>query len=226
MKYQNIKIAKFIDRPNRFIANIEIDGEKKICHVKNTGRCKELLSSGTNVWVEHIKSPNRKTEYDLVCVEKDGEYINIDSQAPNKIFKEWAQNSGHFGDDVTIRSEVKYKNSRFDFYIESGNRKIFTEVKGVTLKSGDVALFPDAPTERGVKHINELSECIKDGYEAQIVFIIQMKGVNLFSPNNATHPQFGISLKEAEKNGVGIMAIDCNVTPDEVVARKFIEVSI
>ena len=226
MVYNNIIGGVFVSRPNRFIAMVEVNSVVEVCHVKNTGRCRELLIPGVKVILQKSDNPERKTKFDLIAVYKGDKLINIDSQAPNKIFKEWVQNSGHFGDDVTIRSEVKYKNSRFDFYIESGNRKIFTEVKGVTLKSGDVALFPDAPTERGVKHINELSECIKDGYEAQIVFIIQMKGVNLFSPNNATHPQFGISLKEAEKNGVGIMAIDCNVTPDEVVARKFIEVSI
>ena len=224
MEYKNIESAKFMERPNRFIAYVEIDGEKKICHVKNTGRCKELLIPGVNVWVQHIKSPLRKTEYDLICVEKDGEFINIDSQSPNKIFRQWAENSGYFGNGATIRSEVKFKNSRFDFCIEKDGKKTFVEVKGVTLKEGEAALFPDAPTDRGVKHLRELISCIKDGHGAYVFFIIQMKGVSYLSPNKITHPEFATALSDAIDAGVKIFALDCKVTPESIEADNFVEI--
>lgn len=224
MEYKNIESGTFVDRPNRFIAYAVIDGEKKICHVKNTGRCKELLIPGAKVGLEHKNDPNRKTEYDLICVEKDGEYVNIDSQAPNKVFREWAEKNGFFGDDVTIKSEVKYGNSRFDFCIEKKDKKAFVEVKGVTLKDGECALFPDAPTERGVKHLKELISCIKDGYDAYVFFIIQMKGVSTFSPNTKTHPEFASALSEAHDAGVRIFAMDCNVTLKSINADCFVDV--
>lgn len=224
MKYENIKEGIFISRPNRFIAYVMVDGKQEICHVKNTGRCTELLYPGVRVFLEHIVSDHRKTKYDLICVEKDGEYINIDSQAPNRVFEKWVEENKYFGMDVIIKREVKYNNSRFDFYIEKDNRKIFVEVKGVTLKEGKTALFPDAPTQRGVKHLNELISCIKEGYEAYVFFIIQMKKVSVFSPNKNTHPEFASALLMAQSEGVKIFAIDCNVTKDSIDADCFVDV--
>ena len=224
MKYDNIYTARFISRPNRFIAEIEIDGKKEICHVKNTGRCKELLTPDAKIYVQYSDNPTRKTKYDLISVFKGDTLINMDSQAPNKVFGEWAE-SGQFITDISkIKPECKYKNSRFDFYIESGKRKIFAEIKGVTLEENEVVMFPDAPTERGVKHINELCECIKDGYEAYIFFIIQMKNCSYFTPNRATHSAFADALITAEKAGVNIKALNCKVTRDELKIDKPVEI--
>ena len=175
MKYENIKKAKFINRPNRFIAHIEIDGKEEVAHVKNTGRCKELLTEGATVYVSESDNPERKTRYDLVKVIKGDRLINMDSQAPNKIFHEWVKKGNLFKNITLIKPESKYKNSRFDFYIEADGKKIFVEVKGVTLEDKGVVRFPDAPTERGVKHINELISALEDGYEAYIAFVIGEK---------------------------------------------------
>ena len=216
MKYANIKPAVFLSRPNRFIAHIEVDGKEEICHVKNTGRCRELLTDRAEIYVQHFDNPNRKTKFDLIAVRKNGNLINMDSQAPNKVFHEWIKN-GNFADDITyIKPECKYKNSRFDFYIETVNRKIFAEIKGVTLEENGVVMFPDAPTERGVKHINELIECKKEGFEAYIFFIIQMKNCKCFTPNRKTHPEFADALEKAKANGVNIVALNCNVSQDEL----------
>lgn len=222
MKYTSIREAKFISRPNRFIAIVEIDGQKEICHVKNTGRCKELLIAGSKVFVQEAKGDTRKTKYDLIAVYKGERLINIDSQAPNKIFHEWVLSCGFFEDIRLIKPEYKYNNSRFDFYIETGNRKIFVEVKGVTLEEDGVALFPDAPTERGIKHLTGLSRSMEDGYEAYLFFIIQMKGVLYFIPNYKTHPAFGESLSKAAKQGVKVIALDCEVAADTITARDFV----
>ena len=174
MKYENIIKARFISRPNRFIAEVEIDENIEIAHVKNTGRCKELLTEGTTVYVQKSDNQARKTKYDLITVVKNGMLINMDSQAPNKVFGEWVS-QGNFAADVDlIKPECKYGKSRFDFYIEAGDRKIFAEIKGVTLEEEGIAMFPDAPTERGIKHIKELCECVKNGYEGYIFFIIQI----------------------------------------------------
>lgn len=224
MDYQNIKPAKFLSRPNRFIANIEINGKKEICHVKNTGRCKELLIPNASIFVQEVDSEHRKTKYDLISVYKGEKLINIDSQAPNKVFYEWLQNSNFFGNISLIKPESKYKNSRFDFYLETSKSKIFIEVKGVTLEEEGVVLFPDAPTERGVKHIIELSQCLKDGYEAYIVFIIQMQDVLYFTPNSKTHKAFAEQLKNAAEQGVKVIAIDSVVTETSIGARDFVEV--
>ena len=171
MKYENIIKAKFINRINRFVAEIEVGGKTEICHVKNTGRCRELLLKDADIFVQKFpEDSGRKTLYDLICVIKNGMYINIDSQAPNGIFSEYAKEV--FGKNAIVRREVKYKNSRFDFYIETENRKIFAEVKGVTLEEDGICRFPDAPTERGIKHLNELCDCIDDGYEAYVIFVI------------------------------------------------------
>ena len=202
MKYENIIKARFISRPNRFIAEVEIDGNIEIAHVKNTGRCKELLMEGTTVYVQKSDNPARKTKYDLITVVKNGMLINMDSQAPNKVFGEWVS-QGNFAADVDlIKPECKYGNSRFDFYIEAGGRKIFAEIKGVTLEEEGIVMFPDAPTERGVKHIKELCECVKNGYEGYIFFIIQMEQCKYFTPNKATHPEFAEALKKASECGV------------------------
>ena len=223
MKYSNITKAKFISRPNRFIAMAEVDGNETVCHVKNTGRLKELLTENAVVYLEESSNPLRKTKYDLVAAEKDGEIFNIDSQAPNIAAGEYFRK---IFPDCKVRAEVKYGNSRFDFYIEGKDRKIFAEVKGVTLIKGGVALFPDAPTDRGVKHIRELIECRKEGYEAYILFVIQTQQVNEFSPNDETHRQFGDALRDAETAGVKILAVNCFVRPDKMTINKEIAINL
>ncbi len=224
MKYQNIVKGKFINRPNRFIANVEINGIEQICHVKNTGRCKELLIPNATVYLEKSNNSNRKTMYDLVTVKKGNLMINMDSQAPNKIFKEWAENSGYFENLLTLKSEVRIGNSRLDFYLETAEYKAYAEIKGVTLEEMGIVKFPDAPTQRGIKHLQELSETVQSGYKAFAVFIVQMEQAEYFTPNNATHPEFGTALKEARQNGVEIIAITCRVTPDSVTPLNQIPV--
>lgn len=224
MIYENIKEAKFLSRPNRFIAIVDIDGKQETVHVKNTGRCKELLIPGVRVFLEESQNPDRKTKYDLVAVYKGDTLVNIDSQAPNKVFYEWARE--YFGKDAYLRPETKYKNSRFDCYIEVGDRKIFAEVKGVTLEENGVASFPDAPTERGIKHIEELCEAVSKGYEAYIFFVVQMKGISYFTPNYKTHRAFGEALEKAQGEGVNIVCVDCTVTPDTLSIDNFIDVKL
>lgn len=226
MKYKNIEKGTFLSRPNRFIANVEINGKNHIVHVKNTGRCKELLIKGTTVFLEKSDNQNRKTQYDLIAVLKGDRIVNIDSQAPNKIFHEWLLKSGYFGKNVFIKPETKYKNSRFDFYIENEKRKIFVEVKGVTLEENNIVAFPDAPTERGVKHINELCDCVKEGYEAYIFFIIQINDVSLFVPNRRTHEAFAEALLKASQCGVNVMCLDCNVSENEITANNFVKINL
>ncbi|MBQ6824919.1 MAG: DNA/RNA nuclease SfsA [Clostridia bacterium] len=226
MKYKKTVTGRFINRPNRFIAIVEINGKEETVHVKNTGRCKELLIPGATVRLEISNNPNRKTKYDLVGVFKQREGkadlpVNMDSQAANAIAEEWLKKHT----DATVRREVTYRNSRFDFYIE-GNKKAFLEVKGVTLERDGVALFPDAPTERGIKHIKELIACLQEGYEAYILFVIQMKEVHLFKPNDETHKAFGDALREAAAAGVGIYAVDCIVDGDTVTADAFIPIEL
>lgn len=217
MVYENIKNAKFIDRPNRFIANIEIDGEKQLCHVKNTGRCRELLIHGADILVQEVNSSVRKTKYDLISVYKGSKLINMDSQVVNKVVHEWLKDGGFFKNVSVIKPERKYKNSRFDFYVETDNRKIFIEVKGVTLEDDGVAIFPDAPTERGIKHLKELSECIKEGFEAYVIFVIQMCGIKYFKPNEITHREFAEALRDAEIKGVNVLAYECVVSENSIV---------
>ncbi|NMA69118.1 MAG: DNA/RNA nuclease SfsA [Desulfitobacterium sp.] len=226
MFYTNIKEGRFISRPNRFIAHVEIEGQEEICHVKNTGRCKELLLPGAKVFLQESANPNRKTKFDLIGVYKGDLLVNIDSQVPNKVFREWLEKTNYIPHLTTIRPEYKYKNSRFDFYLEGDGKKILVEVKGVTLEEEGVALFPDAPTERGVRHIYELCEGREDGFEAYIVFIIQMKGIKYFIPNVKTHPAFGEALKYATARGVNVLALDCLVTEDSITADQFIEVRV
>ncbi|MDR1703005.1 MAG: DNA/RNA nuclease SfsA [Sporomusaceae bacterium] len=226
MIYADTITGVFLSRPNRFIAHVEIDGEAVIAHVKNTGRCKELLITGTKVILQKSDNSQRKTGYDLIAVWKAKRLVNIDSQAPNKVFGEHLQ-SGQYIDGVTlIKPESKYGGSRFDFYVEAGERKIFIEVKGVTLEKDGVAMFPDAPTERGVKHLNELAQCVGDGFEAQVIFVIQMSGARYFTPNNKTHPEFGAALIVAAKAGVKVVALDCVVTENSLSIGKFIPIKL
>jgi sugar fermentation stimulation protein A len=216
MTYESIQEGVFLRRPNQFTAEVEIDGKATICHVKNTGRCKELLIPGTKVYLNEASNPARATKYDLVSVAKAGRLVNIDSQAPNRVFEEYLRQGGYIPNISLIRPERKYVRSRFDFYVEARKRKIYIEVKGVTLEENNVVMFPDAPTERGVKHLNELVRCIADGYEAHVVFIIQMQGVSYFTPNYNTHHEFGSALANAINNGVKADAFDCVITPCSV----------
>lgn len=224
MLYQDIVPGVFIKRPNRFIAQVKIEGSIQICHVKNTGRCRELLVPGVTVYLEKSHNPKRKTQYSLIGVEKGYRLINMDSQAPNKVVQEWLKTGKLLPDTTVIRPETKYGNSRFDFYIETQKQKIFMEVKGVTLEEDGVVKFPDAPTERGLKHIEELCSAVKDGYEAYIFFVVQMHGVRYFTPNNETHKAFGDALIKAKKSGVHILAYDCEVTKDSLKIGEEVEV--
>lgn len=216
MKYKKIAEATFISRPNRFIANVELEGEIIQVHVKNTGRCRELLIPGVSVILEESDNLSRKTKYDLVCVKKNQNWINMDSQLPNKAAAEWIRAGGLFPEPVQVYTEKTYGNSRFDLYIESEKRKAFIEVKGVTLEEEGIASFPDAPTVRGIKHLNELVKCMEDGYEAYVLFVIQMKGIHAFKPNWRTHKEFGEALNHAFEKGVTILAYDCEVTEDSM----------
>ncbi len=226
MRYKETEKAVFLKRPNRFIAEVEIQGKRETVHVKNTGRCKELLIPGTEVILEKSGNPNRKTKYDLICVNKQGRLINMDSQIPNKAAEEWIKKGGLFPEEVTIRPEKKYGNSRFDLYVESPLRRAFVEVKGVTLEEDNVVRFPDAPTLRGIKHVEELIHCMEEGYEAYLLLVIQMKGVKKFMPNWDTQPEFGQALIKAEKAGVKILARDCLVTEDTIEIQEEVPVDL
>lgn len=229
MRYGQIVQGRFLGRPNRFIAMVEINGRVEKCHVKNTGRCGELLLPGAEVWLEKSANTNRKTAYDLITVRKGRELVNMDSQAPNKVVMEWLQGGkGLFSGITYIKPECRYGNSRIDFYVEAMQgeacRKIFIEAKGVTLEEDGVARFPDAPTERGIKHLLELERAVKEGYEGIALFVIQMKGVHRFEPNDRTHPQFGEALRQAQKSGVKVLAYDCHVAADEILLSQPVEV--
>lgn len=224
MRYQNVRAAKFLDRPNRFIAHVELNGKTETVHVKNTGRCRELLVPGCTVYLEKGTNPGRKTAYDLIAVEKGNILINMDAQAPNKVFAEWA-GAGNFLPDVTaIHPEYTYGGSRLDFCLETPAGLHLVEVKGVTLEENGNARFPDAPTERGVKHIRELQGAAERGLDAAIFFVVQLKDVNSVAPNDATNPAFGQALREAAAHGVRVLAYDCNVTPDSLTIRREVPV--
>ena len=224
MKYEHMEPARFVSRPNRFVAQVEQKGRQEVCHVKNTGRCKELLVPGAELYVQRSDNPTRKTDLDLISVKKGEQWVNMDSQAPNKVAEEWLKTGGLGYKDIYVKPECRYGNSRFDFYLEYEGRKAFMEVKGVTLEEDGVARFPDAPTERGVKHIEELMRCMENGYDAYICFVIQMKGVMRLEPNDRTHPAFGEALRRAAKAGVQVLAYDCLVKPDELRIDRKIEV--
>ena len=224
MKYQTIVPAKFIERPNRFVAYVELSGEREKVHVKNTGRCRELLEPGTQVYLEKSGNPQRATAYDLVAVEKNGQIVNMDSQAPNKVVGEWLLKKELFPGLISVRPETVYGNSRFDFYVETGEEKIFLEVKGVTLEEGGVARFPDAPSERAVKHLEELIRARREGYRACVIFVIQMRDVRYLLPNRRTHKAFAEELERARAAGVELYAYDCHVTRDSMRIRNPIPV--
>ena len=220
MRYENVIPGRFIRRPNRFIAHVEAEGREVVCHVKNTGRCREMLTEGATVYLQKCPSPTRKTGFDLIAADKDGLLINMDSQAPNRAFREWAEAGGFWPDLTLLKPEAVFGGSRFDFYLEAGQRRAFVEVKGVTLERKGVVLFPDAPTERGLKHVRELTECLKQGFEAYLVFIVQMQGAEYFTPNKETDPAFASALKQAAEAGVQVLAWDCRVTPDSMTVDK------
>ena len=224
MHYSNIQRATFLRRLNRFIAHIEVDGREEVCHVKNTGRCRELLTNRATIYVEHHDNPKRKTKYSLIAVEKGDLLINMDSQAPNKVIGEWLVEKEPFGKVNLLKPECTYGSSRFDFYLETEAEKIFIEVKGVTLEEDGIVRFPDAPTERGIKHLEELCACVEAGYKAVVIFVVQMEGMQHFEPNDKTHSQFGEALRQARKAGVQVLSYECKVTPSSLEITKSIPV--
>ena len=226
MKYNNIYEGKFIERPNRFIAKVEIKGKIETVHVKNTGRCQEILRPGVLCYLEKSDNPTRKTQYDLITVEKNNKLINIDSQVVNKVFGEYLESGKLFSNITLIKPETTFGKSRFDFYVERGKKKIFIEVKGVTLENDNIVSFPDAPTLRGTKHLNELIKAHKEGYETYVAFVVQMNNVKYFRPHDETDPLFGATLREAKKAGVKILCLDCVVTKDEIYIEKKVKVRV
>jgi len=216
MRYPNIHAARFLHRPNRFIAHCEMDGEVLTVHVKNTGRCRELLVPGAAVWLTRSDNPARKTAWDLVAVEKGSRLINMDANAPNAVFGEFVRRGGFLPGAVFVRPEFTWGGSRFDFRLETEDGVHLVEVKGVTLEGQGVVRFPDAPTERGVRHLRELQAAVAAGLEAHAVFVIQMSDVTHFEPNDATHPAFGQALRAAAAAGVHLHAYTCRVTPDSM----------
>lgn len=234
MEYGRIVPGRFLARPNRFVAHVEIGGETAVCHVKNTGRCKELLVPGAAVYLQDFgaEHPGRKTRYDLIAVEKARPecsplLVNMDSQAPNKVFGEWAERGGFRPGLTLLRTETFYRSSRFDFYYEteSGERG-FVEVKGVTLEENGVCSFPDAPTLRGVKHLDELAAAAGEGYAAHVCFVVQMEGMTVLCPNDRTHPAFGEALRRAASAGVEVLALECAATPSSLAVKGTLPVSL
>ena len=213
MKYEKIRPGTFLDRPNRFVAHVELGGTAAVCHVKNTGRCRELLVPGAKVYLEESGNPARKTQYDLIAVEKGTRLINMDAQAPNRIFAQWIRQQEP---GIAVHPEYRYGDSRLDFCLERPEGLHLVEVKGVTLEREGHCLFPDAPTERGVRHLHELMRAVEEGHRATAFFVIQMADVLDFAPNDATHPAFGEALREAARRGVEIVAYTCRVTPETV----------
>lgn len=224
MRYPNIVSGIFRSRPNRFIAIVEIEGRPQICHVKNTGRCRELLVYGCLVYLERVDNPNRKTAYDLIAVKKGEHLVNMDAQAPNRVFEEWAKEGNFLSDLAEIYPEYVYDKSRLDFRLETGHGRHLVEVKGVTLEKGGVVYFPDAPTERGVRHIRELQRAVGEGLGATLFFVVQIEGIRKMFPNDEVQPEFGAALREAAADGVQIEAWDCLVTPDTLKIRERVPV--
>ena len=225
MRYGKMVEGRFLARPNRFIAHIEIDGKVEVCHVKNTGRCRELLPVGARVWCQDAASPNRKTRYDLITVQKGNRLINMDSQAPNAAAKEWLL-AGGLGEIENLKPESKWGDSRFDFSFTKDGKQCFLEVKGVTLENDGVCAFPDAPTERGAKHLKELAKLAKDGYGAYVLFVIQMEGVKYLHPNDLTDKPFGDALRSAKNAGVEILAYDCKINLDSMKIHEKVDVKL
>lgn len=224
MHYQSVTKGIFILRENRFVAKTTIDGKECTVHVKNTGRCKELLTPGAEVYLEKSSNPARATAYDLIAVNKNGMLINMDSQAPNKAADEFFRKGGIFHNLESLTPEKTFGSSRFDFYGVHGGKEFFAEVKGVTLEENGVVRFPDAPTKRGAKHLRELAAAVRAGYEAYVIFVVQMSGVKYFSPNSRTDPDFAQALREAANSGVHILCFDCKVTPDSMEISRPLEV--
>ncbi len=234
MRYENIVRGRFLERPNRFVARVELEGGTAICHVKNTGRCRELLLPGAAVWLQDFgtEHPGRGTRFDLIAVEKARAgstplLVNMDAQAPNRVFAEWAR-AGRLRSGLTLlRPETAWGSSRFDFYYEAeGDVRGFVEVKGVTLEENGHARFPDAPTLRGVKHLQELTKAAEEGYAAHVCFVVQMEGMTCFSPNDATHPEFGDALRAAAAAGVEVLALGCSAAPDRLEISYSVPVSL
>ena len=229
MRYEHIASGIFLSRPNRFIAQVSIERQTAVCHVKNTGRCKELLVPGARVYLEGNRDPRRKTAWDLVAVEKrDAQgavrLINMDAQAPNRVFAEWVR-AGRFLPGVTLlRPETVWEDSRFDFYLEAEGQRHLVEVKGVTLEEDGAVYFPDAPTQRGVKHLEGLARARREGYACWVCFVVQMEGAAFFAPNDRTHPRFGQALRTAAEGGVHVLALDCAVKPDRLDIREEVPV--
>ena len=215
MNYSKVVPGKFLDRPNRFVAHVEIGGTVETVHVKNTGRCRELLVSGARVYCQHLEHPGRRTKYDLIAVEKNGRLINMDSQAPNAAAGEWLRGGG-LGEVQNLRAETVHGDSRFDFSFTLGGRQCFLEVKGVTLEQDGVCAFPDAPTIRGSKHLRGLADAAREGYGAYVLFVIQMENVRFLRPNDGTDPDFAAGLRQAAEAGVEVLAYSCAVTPDSM----------
>ena len=225
MQYTNMVPGIFLDRPNRFIAHIALGGKQEVCHVKNTGRCRELLTPGASVWCQDAPSSSRKTRYDLICVEKGSRLINMDSQAPSTAAGEWLE-AGGLGPVQELRREVRNGASRFDFAFTLDTKPCFLEVKGVTLEQNGICAFPDAPTQRGAKHLRELTELAQKGFGAYVLFVIQMADVQYLQPNDATDPAFGSALRDAAAAGVQLLAMDCSVTPETMTLRKPVEIKL
>ena len=216
MIYNDIQKAIFQDRPNRFVAHVQLNGKIVVCHVKNTGRCRELLIPGAEIYVQHREQPERKTAYDLIAVRKNGRLVNLDSAAPNRVFHEYLAAGGLGFQPERIHPEYRHGDSRFDFYFEHGGQPCMAEVKGVTLEEGGIARFPDAPTQRGLKHIYGLRQCIREQIRAYVVFVIQMDSIRAFEANRAAQPAFADVLRTAKEDGVQVLAFDCRVTPDSL----------
>lgn len=222
MKYSKIEYATFLNRPNRFIAKVMMNGKEETVHVKNTGRCKNILHPGVTVALEPSGNPERKTKYDLIAVEDEQlGWVNMDSLAPNKIVKEWLESSSFFEGITYLKPEYTYGKSRIDFYVECGERKILMEVKGVTYEKDGVAYFPDAPTERGIKHVEELEQALEKGYETYIAFVIPMAGIDQVRPNREIHPEFADAFEKAHAAGVKVLSLGCEVAPDSIEITRW-----
>lgn len=225
MTYTDMVEGRFLARPNRFIAHVEIDGQVEICHVKNTGRCRELLPVGAQVWCQRASNPNRKTKFDLITVKKAHRLINMDSQAPNIAAGQWLADGG-LGQIENLRPETFHGDSRYDFSFVKDGKTCFLEVKGVTLENDGICAFPDAPTDRGAKHLRGLTQAVKDGFGAYVLFVIQMEDVKYLHPNDSTDPEFGKALREAAAAGVHVLAVDCKITENTMEINDFVEVKL
>lgn len=224
IRYEKMKQGVFLSRPNRFVAHVRLDGREEICHVKNTGRCRELLLPGAEVWCQHHDDPGRKTEWSLITVRKGERLVNLDSQVPNKLALDYVKQGGLGFAPQMVKPEQTYGNSRFDLYYEAGERRGFVEVKGVTLEDGGVARFPDAPTQRGRKHLLELQAAVEAGFDAWVLFVIQMADIRRFEPNWPRDPAFAKTLCQAAEHGVRVRAVECAVTADSLEITKEVPV--